>query len=689
MKERTAGVSENQQEIIQDFLSRFESQFPFVATQHPSHHLEKSSASSPLKNRNVMMNTNVQNMRSKHDFNKPDVMVSNAHEKSSGDQKQKGASSQKEITCNPSAGVMKRRKVVMMSSSGNDINNGDVTSAKNSNQNNQKSKTNGSMKNAPKTSHANQKVIIKKHHSDEKLISPDALQTSKWRNNVHSSNVHQKENQVDDDTDTRDLNQMITKTITSTKNISSSRSHSSKLTPLGSHDDNRKKYSSTGAGDDFCMTTPENASLKRILMHQDQQLQLISNQIEKLLRIHSHHNSVENTHDHQLMDGDDDDDESSSEFIKRRRRKKMIQTSSTSGNNNNRKPEMCSVQTMTSITLDRQSSPSTPKRSSDSHKKTPSPPIMMLSKKPDDRRHKSAPSDHNNYLSTINESSSTFDTTSQLVLNSTKDTTTPSIKSFKGHEIELSRGVVYTDDDDATKTRGKENDSFYDQIISNIDHILKSSPSDDSSLESSDAPNLDYTRSSCSPGTPKISRGVQKVLTKRSSSTAAVKRMVISDDDQNIRSISSETIYIKKLASKYLMSPKKGNKSVPHDVSRTKKTSSSSSSKKDVMVYGISSDVSSIATKNYLTKYGLIVNAEHEKDHIQQNNTRTSKSKKHLKLQEEETDDNGIHGHQRTSRLKNTSHNRLIEHHSHQQSVSTGTMKILDMEKLKRQPKFL
>ena len=125
------------------------------------------------------------------------------------------------------------------------------------------------------------------------------------------------------------------------------------------------------------------------------------------------------------------------------------------------------------------------------------------------------------------------------------------------NEVEYARG-------------GESGDDCYDHILSNIDEILRSSDSESN----------EYV------------------------SDTAVDERIIRRQDRTGRGsaheMSSETLYIKRLASKYLVRESRGSPAV------TKKSSTRPKSHRDLQVYGITQEVSSIATKNYLQRYGLV-----------------------------------------------------------------------------------
>ena len=119
---------------------------------------------------------------------------------------------------------------------------------------------------------------------------------------------------------------------------------------------------------------------------------------------------------------------------------------------------------------------------------------------------------------------------------------------------------------------GEDSDDYYDHIISNIDEMLRSSDSEsnESVIES-----------------PVMEERIARRKTDRGKREGG-------------HQMSSETLYIKRLASKYLVCESRESPAT------VKKSSTRPRLQRDLQVYGISHDVSSIATKNYLQKYGLM-----------------------------------------------------------------------------------
>lgn len=113
----------------------------------------------------------------------------------------------------------------------------------------------------------------------------------------------------------------------------------------------------------------------------------------------------------------------------------------------------------------------------------------------------------------------------------------------------------------------EDSDEYYDHIISNIDEMLRSSDSES------------------------LSDPVEERIIRRKDHHRT--------EVESAHQMSSETLYIKRLASKYLVSER-----IESPV--MKKCSTRARSQRDLHVYGISQEVSSVATKNYLQKYGLV-----------------------------------------------------------------------------------
>ena len=118
----------------------------------------------------------------------------------------------------------------------------------------------------------------------------------------------------------------------------------------------------------------------------------------------------------------------------------------------------------------------------------------------------------------------------------------------------------------------EDSDEYYDHIISNIDEMLRSSDSESS--ESLSDPVVE-----------------ERIIRRKDHHRTGV---------ESAHQMSSETLYIKRLASKYLVSERRESPVV------VKKSSTRARSQRDLQVYGISQEVSSLATKNYLQKYGLV-----------------------------------------------------------------------------------
>lgn len=129
--------------------------------------------------------------------------------------------------------------------------------------------------------------------------------------------------------------------------------------------------------------------------------------------------------------------------------------------------------------------------------------------------------------------------------------------------------------DEVENGRGEDSDEYYDHIISNIDEMLRSSDSESSGSLSG----------------PVVE---ERIIHHRTGVERAHRTGV-----ERAHQTSSETLYIKRLASKYLVSERRESPGV-------KKRSTGTRPQGDLEVYGISQEVSSLATKNYLEKYGLV-----------------------------------------------------------------------------------
>lgn len=172
----------------------------------------------------------------------------------------------------------------------------------------------------------------------------------------------------------------------------------------------------------------------------------------------------------------------------------------------------------------------------------------------------------------------------------------------------------------------EDNDEYYNHIISNIDEMLRSSDSE--SNESLSDPLVE-----------------ERIIRRKDHHRTGV---------ESGHQMSSETLYIKRLASKYLVSERRESPVV------VKRSSTRARSQRDLQVYGISQEVSSLATKNYLQKYGL-VNRPQDFTPSQQNEGFKTNHK---------------------SNPKTTNSVRT-------QGRGKGNNRILDLEHLKRQPKFV
>lgn len=173
-------------------------------------------------------------------------------------------------------------------------------------------------------------------------------------------------------------------------------------------------------------------------------------------------------------------------------------------------------------------------------------------------------------------------------------------------------------------------DIFYDHMIDNINSMLNN-PSSDETDESGH-------RSSCSPTPPQLKREPQH-------------------RKHQIQLQSEQTVYIKRLAAKYLVEEKsehtkpkyKLKKSPQHYHQQQEHQVFAHNEKTDLKVYGLAKNAS-IATKNYLEKYGL-----------------TYSPPKVQKTPDFHENYNTNHNHNRHKTHKN---------------------RILDLEALKRQPKL-
>lgn len=128
-------------------------------------------------------------------------------------------------------------------------------------------------------------------------------------------------------------------------------------------------------------------------------------------------------------------------------------------------------------------------------------------------------------------------------------------------------------------------DVFYDHMIHNINSMLNN-PSSDETDESG-------RRSSCSPTPPQFNREPQH-------------------RKHQIQLQSEQTVYIKRLAAKYLVDespvhtkPKYKQKNYGQHHQQHENQEFAINQKRDLKVYGLQKNAS-IATKNYLEKYGLI-----------------------------------------------------------------------------------
>lgn len=244
-----------------------------------------------------------------------------------------------------------------------------------------------------------------------------------------------------------------------------------------------------------------------MLRKHDEQLQLISQQIEELLKM-----SNEKKNNVSLI-----------------------------------KPKMCTVETMTSLEWPNEQRKVISHKRNVAQKSTPSP-----------RRET-----ENRRMVTINESTSSF------VANEKATTVHSPSRGYFSPERETARCARGDERDDSSS------DDFYDNMLANIDGILRSS-----SISESEC---DLTRSSCSPTPP------------RKSSQRRVRLDIDQQQTQNHnhkqhhqqQHYSAETIYINRLASKYLVTGRERNSS-KYMVSERKEYVSNS-----------------LATKNYLEKYGL------------------------------------------------------------------------------------
>jgi hypothetical protein len=281
-------------------------------------------------------------------------------------------------------------------------------------------------------------------------------------------------------------------------------------------------------------TQDTNDEYMQLLKKHDQQLQTISQQIEELLMISS--------------------------------QKKVAQKATRQAQV---KPKMCTVETMTSLEW-----PAKRNAISTGIKRT-----GTAKSKPSPRREI-----ENIRLATINESLSSFTPNNYERVDSVH-----SPNRYFSPERETARGGRGGDHDDSST------DGFYENMLANIDGILRSS-----SISESEQ---DLTRSSCSPTPPRKSSAFRRVR-------PDIDRRELQEHQH---SFSAETIYINRLASKYLVTGKeKKASSNKYMVSERKEYISSSS----------------IATKNYLEKYGLqntarpeprrLIHSDHHRTHLPQ-----------------------------------------------------------------------
>lgn len=231
-------------------------------------------------------------------------------------------------------------------------------------------------------------------------------------------------------------------------------------------------------------------------------------------------------------------------------------------------------------------------------------------------------------LATINETPS--------IGNSSRDSRAFIDSPRRTPDVESARGPARRDEDSSS-------DFFYDNMLANIDGILGTSSVSESGG--------DLTRSSCSPTPPRVSaRRMQ----------SAPRREIDRHDEPQQQHYSAETIYINRLASKYLVTERKEpirRSQQPREGGRDQHRRPLAAPARrdydvdvDVRVFGISREVSSVATKNYLEKYGLL-------------NDQLNVSRAHYSQRRTAASD-----------------------HHHQPAGKSN--RILDLDRLKRQPKY-
>ncbi|KAI1280914.1 hypothetical protein HDE_13753 [Halotydeus destructor] len=273
----------------------------------------------------------------------------------------------------------------------------------------------------------------------------------------------------------------------------------------------------------------ENKEVYEMLQKHDEYLQLISQQIQELLNISEHR---------QVNDS----------------------------NKMEPKPTMCTAETMTSLVW-----PHDDPRKVTDNRKSSGCGVTSVMRESERRR-----------LVTIDESPSS----SERVSPTYRKAFLPSMVRFSSDTEdspvrEMARGI----------DENYSSDSFYDNMLANIDGILRNSSVEEESEG-------DITRSSCSPSPPRHSSNRQR----KGQRIAEVETMT-----------SSETIYINRLAEKYLLTERREKPYQPNMQTAPKEPLMAEKARKctsrkdyDVKMYGISCEVSSIATKNYLEKYGLL-----------------------------------------------------------------------------------